>query len=149
MVARRAAGCRAAGFRALGRVEGMELGGEAEVRSPHWSAADRRIIRALGAAPSSEDTVACAEYSVRYMAALRDDPPPGILGARLEYEAEVAVAELAGGVERERQWALDPVRHGVGEDMAFISDDELEWGDVTVDVDREYWEMRSAATGGW
>ena len=116
---------------------------EAEVRSPQWSAADRRLIRALGAAPSPEDTVACAEYSVRYMAALRDDPPPGILGARLEYEAEVAVAQL----ERERQWALDPVLHG--EDTAFISDDELEWGDVTVDVDREYWEMRSAAAGGW
>ena len=60
---------------------------EAEVSWPQWSAADRRLIRALGAAPSPEDTVACAEYSVRYMAALRDDPPPGILGARLEYEA--------------------------------------------------------------
>ena len=32
---------------------------EAEVRSPQWSAADRRLIRALGTAPSPEDTVAC------------------------------------------------------------------------------------------
>ena len=76
------------------------------------------------------------------MAALRDDPPPGILGARLEYEAELAVAQL----ERERQWALDPVCHG--EDMVF-SDDEAEWGDVTVDADQEYREMRSAAADGW
>ncbi len=115
---------------------------EAEVRWPQWSAADRRIIEALGTAPSPEDTAACAEYSVRYMAALRDDPPPGILGARLEYEVELAVAQL----ERERQWALDPVYHG--EDMVF-SDDEAGWGDVTVDADQEYREMRSAAADGW
>ena len=59
-----------------------------------------------------------------------------------KYEAELAVAQL----ERERQWALDPVYQG--EDMVF-SDDEAEWGDVTVDADQEYREMRSAAADGW
>jgi len=63
-----------------------------------WSDSELQIKQRLGTEPPFEDTVPHAEYQARYFAAVRDDPPPGVLGARLEYMAEEALQHLAQAI---------------------------------------------------
>ena len=80
------------------------------------SAAGQRVMRLLGPPPAegaAADMAAMDLYEARYWAALRDDPPPGVLGAELAAKA----AWWAGLVRDDAALALEHAAPGVDEEV--------------------------------